>query len=185
MIYTASEISISRAVQILDNNRNRLLKKNSWLPVFNLKKHIENFRVQFNELFNETKIRSLFKTENHKMILVNKINNTLPALYYGLLLSDDPMFKEHFKQLFGREPKSMEDYKRVTHEIARLRRKLKNIDTGKSEQSNNEGVKLGELVASVESILGISIDRSLSLLEFKYQYELANRKVNELKKLKN
>lgn len=181
MIYTAKEISISRAVQVLDNENIHYLKKKPWYPVINLKKHFELFRMEFNEIFNENKIRGVLKSEFHKTILWNKINNILPSLYYGLVLSDKQEFKDTYKFLFGKEPKNKEDYDRVLHEKKRLTRKFKNLNIDEGEVQP-EGIKLGELVASVETILGISIDRSISLTDFNYQYQLAVNKSNQLKK---
>lgn len=186
MIYKAKEISLKRAIKILDLDMINYLKIVKWFPVPLMNKKLAQFKKDFNELFNYDQISKALKEETHLLILQNKINNILPSMYQGLLLTKKDCFREHFQHLYGFWPKTLKDYQRVIEDRNRLLDKYRiavKIQENKiDENKDQKGYELGKLVAWVEAVMEFAIDRSITLSEFRYQYNTALEKIKNLKK---
>ena len=187
MIYTAKDIPLKRAIKVLDLNMINYLKVIRWVPVPGMKKRLESFKKEFNELFNYDQISKALKDEIHLLILLNKIENILPCLYLGLtLMPKQPEFKEYFKHLYGFWPKANKDYQRVLDDKKRLTDKY-NVAAKMHEKRINEskddskGYELAKLVTWTQDMTSY-IDRNITLYEFRNEYNKAIEKVKNLKK---
>lgn len=103
----------------------------------------------------------------------------LELLYYGLRFSLSKDYIADFKVIFRKEPKSIKDLVSIEKEIKRYDGLLSAIEGGKKKSDNKE-IRFAESIAAVESILGYTIDRNISVYQFKFQYDLALKKIREV-----
>jgi hypothetical protein len=128
----------------------------------------------FDEMFTGQEISKAVKEESIRIAAENRIKNTLPILYLGLLYEETPYMKEVYLDLFGKEFKVGEDLLIIQSEIKRLIKRYNLMY--KKEKPAQEGTTLEELIIGVEMLLDRTIDRELKLYQFKTYHEMALRK---------
>lgn len=141
------------------------------MPNFVLGFIFKRFIKKYNEFFN-------IKAQNNAndwfiLKLRNLVNNLYPSLYYALIYDDSEEPKKIYKELFGKEPKTTEDLNKIVSEIGRLSDKLKIYDVPKDKQPS---IDFSDLIPMIEQSRGISIDRNMTLYEFKKIHDLEVKK---------
>jgi len=122
-----------------------------------------------------------------KISMYNKINNILPALFYGLTISKTPPAEmmEYFKNQYGHYPKSSQDFDLILQDIKRLSGKYAEIFADVKAETPAKEAKLNfeKLILSLEITLERAIDRNCKLYQLEQFYEAAVERVKAQEKM--
>lgn len=176
-IHSLHTLSISQMSELLDSGNKEIIVKSGRINKDILEKEYASFMVEYNELFSGKDIIKKQEESLQKLYYFNKIN-MLELLYYGLRFSLTKEYVVDFKAIFRFEPKSLDDLDRIEKEIKRYSGLLSSIDIKK--KTDDKEIKFAESIAAVESVLGYTIDRNISVYQFKFQYDLALKKIREI-----
>ena len=163
--------------ELLDSGNKEIIIKEGKINKVELEKEYADFMVAYNELFSGKEIIKKQEEALQKLYYFNKIN-MLELLYYGLRFSLTKEYVEDFKAIFRIEPKSLKDLGKIEKEIKRYSGLLSSIDVKK--KTDDKEIKFAESIAAVESVLGYTIDRNISVYQFKFQYDLALKRIREI-----
>lgn len=177
-IHTLHTFSISQMSELLDSGNIHLLVISGFVINTKLKTEYSKFMTSYNELFSGKEIIKYQEEMLQKLYYFNKIN-MLELLYYGLQFSLTKEYVADFKEIFRTEPKSISDLGRIEKEIKRYDGLLSDVSSAKKKTDEKE-VKFAESIAAVESVLEYAIDRNISVYQFKFQYDLALKKIREI-----
>lgn len=164
--------------ELLDSGNIHLLVISGFVINTKLKTEYSKFMTSYNELFSGKEIIKYQEEMLQKLYYFNKIN-MLELLYYGLQFSLTKEYVADFKEIFRTEPKSISDLGRIEKEIKRYDGLLSDVSSAKKKTDEKE-VKFAESIAAVESVLEYAIDRNISVYQFKFQYDLALKKIREI-----
>lgn len=185
ILHNKYTITLNRCSQMFETLDTSLLLRFGWLPKFLITPRFEKFMIEFNELFNSKEIDSFYEDSFLKLKIFNKVNNLLPALYYGLVISDNKTFLDTFKEMYGKDYEGFNDLELIINEIKRLNIKAKDMFYEEEKKEKRETLSLEKLITNTEAVLERSIDRTTKLFQFKHQYDLAVQRAKEFEKLKN
>jgi len=122
-----------------------------------------------------------------KIAMYNKINNILPALFYGLTISKKPPAEmlEYFKNQYGDYPKSAGDFDLILSDIKRLSGKYAEIFADVKGETPAKEAKLNfeKLILSLEITLERAIDRNCKLYQLEQFYDAAVERVKAQEKM--
>ena len=179
-IHTLHTLSISQMSELLDSGNKYILVVSGKIKKATLEKEYTDFMIAYNELFSGNEIIKKQEEMLQKLYYFNKIN-MLELLHYGLQFSVTKQYIEDFKAIFRAEPNSIKDLGKIEKEIKRYAGLLSAID-GVKKKSDDKEIRFAESIAAVESILSYTIDREISIYQFKFQYDLALKKIREITK---
>lgn len=170
MVYNAYNIPIWRVGLLFETKKLKHLSK-IWLPGILLSFYYRRFNKKYNEWFNKKSSDKLKDLINDWQLLKlkNKVSNLLPALYMSLSYAKDESSKEIYEEHFGKYPNDKDALERILGEIRKVNDMLKALDKPKEQEA---GITFTELVARVEASRDLTIDRNISLFEFKTIYDL-------------
>lgn len=181
---TRYDLTLNEVSRMLELNDYTVLKRFAWVPPWVLRRAMDRFAFDLSEMFNTQQIEGLLSSDIMRLKIANRANVLLPALYYGLLLTGDDRFIEMFRQMYGRDPKSVTDLDVIIKEIKRLGGKLRELDSLIKDDPGGRRHSFEEIITTVEAILERNIDRSMRLYQFKYQFDLSVKRAKELEKLR-
>lgn len=179
--YTLSLNEVSRMFETGDYS---ILKRWRWVPGWLLKRHYEIFLADFAQMYNRETVNQLFEDDIMRLKIVNLATNLLPLLYNGLLFTEQPYFRELYKNRYGHDYNGIEDLTAIITEINKLGHRLKVIQSPVAVVQEKESMKFEEVIGYVELILERSIDREMKLYQFAYQYRIAVKRAEEMGKIK-
>jgi hypothetical protein len=133
------------------------------------------------ECINEKDLIQEYLNDANKLTLYNRAYTWYPALYYSTLYKPTPLKISKIRTLTGIEIKNVTDLEMFKSEILRLRSKLKEMLP--VDFKTNTKLSLERIVAATESILGIQVDRSIKMYQFKHIYQSAQDKAREYDKI--
>ena len=180
MIYhTIHTMTLDRCAEMFDTGNKRLVCRVHFVPAgYGYKR----FVLAFGKLFNDNGFNKLLRDEMTQILMFNRFQTLLPSLYYILLFkSDGKDYEEaceYFKQEYGKDFGGGEDLALVLGEIKRLAKRYRMTYTEKPKQED-EGVKIGSLMATVSTVLGLPIDGRMKVSQFKNYYDLALQKIEQ------
>lgn len=175
IFYNKYTMPISRYSIMTEMQNTKLLAKSGIIRPS--RSRYDAFYSDIKLLFNE---RDMLKAQSSyyiKVFLYNKIK-LLEALYYGLLMTHDKKFIDYYNDTYGREPIKSDDMNIILSDIKKYNSRIKalNKQDEKNIDKKGDGFSFEKVIASVEVIMGYPIDRSLTLYQFKYIYDLAIKK---------
>lgn len=168
MVYNVYNIPLERVVLLFETNNKRYLSK-IWLPEFILNIFYRKFIKVFNDWFNNggKKRTELIINEWYKLRLKNNLHNVFPALYVALAYAEDESAKKVYEQLFGK----FEDIKTALERIqARIVKTKDTLGTTTSPKEQPKGLKFAQIIPLMEFSRNVSIDRKMTLFDFKQIY---------------
>lgn len=180
MIHTEYTISLNRLAEMLETNNKRLILCWGWLPGYFIRLFYSGFLLRFTEMFNQDELDQRFEDEMLRVKIYNRVNNLLPSLYMGLVLDMDDRFKEIYKELFHMDYEGEVSLKRIATMINKLTTINSEIEQSQVNKVNKKGIPLSKMIAMVEIILDLPIDRKMKLYHFKYQYNIALEKIAKM-----
>ena len=106
IFHTKYTISLNRLSRMIETKNPRMLVRFGWVPGGMLRKRFEMFMTEFNEMLNKDEVEYVLENSLLELKISNRVNSLLPALYNGLIYTQDERFKELYKDIFGDYPKT-------------------------------------------------------------------------------
>jgi len=176
-------LTLNEVSRMFETNDFSILKRFGFVPDFLLLRHYQRFSLEFAEMFNQSTVNELFIDDVMRLKIINLSTNFLPLIYFGLMSSNEPYFREVFRERYGKEYEGLEDLKSIIAEIEKLGMRLKTMYSPVEVIEQKKTMKFEEVVTHVEMIMERSIDREMKLYQFVYQFKLAVKRAEEMTKL--
>lgn len=177
-------MSLNQLSLMFETNDIGLIRRFRWVPVRLCRRPFERFMIEFSELFNRNEVNDLMSDDFLRFRIITMASLSLPTLYRGLVMTDDPRFRAKYRERFGRDYTNLDDLKLILNEIGRLQGKLKEMGTPEKVIEEKGKMSFEEIVTYVELMLEKPIDRTLKLYQFKSQYDAAIRRARAMEKVR-
>jgi hypothetical protein len=177
--HTPYSITLDRFGTMLQSKNNALAAK-IWLPKALAEDCYNALMIEFSEMVSKNDIRKLISDKMMEVNIFNKVNSLLPSLYWCLYIDPQEKHLNFFKEYYGVECKGPQELQLILNEITRLTAKHKELFGQQQEQPvKSHEFNFSKLLVGIETVLELSLRRSLKLYELEHYYQLASDKVKK------
>lgn len=178
-MHTPYTMTLNRCSLMFETENTLLMCR--YVPVWGHRRAYNKFLNEFSEMFSSQSRSRIMDNSSLQISMYNRINNLLPALYFGLMFDCNPELEKYYKEKYGKEFKELADLNVIVSEMNRLRDKYRELFAAQQEKKaviqTEVKINFENLIVQCENTLELSISRDIKVFQFKSYYDNTLKKV--------